>query len=388
MAVDTMPAAGFAPPCPGQAEIDEVVATLQSGWLSTGPRVRRFEAAFADYVGARHAVAVNSCTAALHLALLALDVGVGDEVITSPMTFCATANVVVHTGATPRFADIDPETWNLTPAAAAAALTPYTRVLLPVHYAGRAADLAGFRALAAAHGAAVVDDAAHAVEAVTAGAKVGAAADITCFSFYATTNLTTREGGMITTGSEAWADFIRTAARHGISKDGWARYGPQATAHDDVLLPGYEYNMMDVQAAIGLHQLAGLPARLARREAVWRTYDALLADLPLTRPAPVAPGDVHARHLYTVLVEADSGWTRDALAAHLAAQGIATSVHFRALHRQPYYQQRFGLRRGMFPVAERVSDAVLSLPLHAGMSEAQAETVAQAIRRAILGRAR
>jgi dTDP-4-amino-4,6-dideoxygalactose transaminase len=388
MAVETVATAGFAPPCLGQAEIDEVVATLQSGWLSTGPRVRRFEAAFADYVGVPHAIAVNSCTAALHLALLALDVGIGDEVITSPMTFCATANVVVHTGATPRFADIDPETWNLTPAVAAAALTPYTRVLLPVHYAGRAADLAGFRALATRHGLAVVDDAAHAVEAVSAGAKVGSAADITCFSFYATKNLTTGEGGMITTGSEAWAAFMRIASLHGISKDGWARYGPQASAQYDVLLPGYKYNMMDLQAAIGLHQLAALPAHLARREAVWRIYDALLADLPLTRPAAVTPGDVHARHLYTVLVEPDSGWTRDALAAHLAAHGIATSVHFRALHLQPYYQQRFGLRRGMFPVAERVSDAVLSLPLHAGMSDLQAETVAQAIRRAILGRPR
>ncbi len=388
MAVSSAPVPGFAPPCLGQDEIDEVVATLHSGWLSTGPRVRRFEAAFADYVGARHAIAVNSCTAALHLALLALEIGLGDEVITSPMTFCATANVVVHTGATPRFADIDPHTWNVTPESVAAVVTPYTRVLLPVHYAGRAADLAGFRAVAARHGLAVVDDAAHAVEAVSAGAKVGAAADISCFSFYATKNLTTGEGGMITTASDAWAGFMRTASLHGISKDGWARYGPQATAHYDVLLPGYKYNMMDLQAAIGLHQLAGLDARLARRAAVWRAYDALLSDLPITLPAPVAPGDVHARHLYTILIEEASGWTRDALAAHLAAQGIATSVHFRALHLQPYYQQQYGLRRGMFPVAERVSDAVLSLPLHAGMDEAHAEAVAQAIRRAILGRAR
>ncbi|MGE0122490.1 MAG: DegT/DnrJ/EryC1/StrS family aminotransferase [Vicinamibacterales bacterium] len=388
MALVTTPGSGFAPPCLGQAEIDEVVATLQSGWLSTGPRVRRFEAAFADYVGARHAIAVNSCTAALHLALLALDVGVGDEVITTPMTFCATANVVVHTGATPRFVDIDPVTWNITPAAASAAITPYTRVILPVHYAGRPADLDGFRTLATRHGAAVVDDAAHAVEAVSAGVKVGTGADISCFSFYATKNLTTGEGGMVTTGSEAWAAFMRTASLHGISRDGWARYGPQATPHYDVLLAGYKYNMMDLQAAIGLRQLAGLPARLARREAVWRTYDALLADLPVTRPAPVDGGDRHARHLYTILVDPESGWTRDALAAHLAAQGIATSVHFRALHLQPYYQQRFALRRGMFPVAERVSDAVLSLPLHAGMADGEAERVGDAIRRAILGRAR
>jgi dTDP-4-amino-4,6-dideoxygalactose transaminase len=388
MAVTEMPIHGFAPPVIGQAEIDEVVATLTSGWLSTGPRVRRFEAAFADYVGAAHAVAVNSCTAAIHLALLALDVGPGDEVITTPMTFCATANVIVHTGATPRFADIDATTWNLTPATAAAAIDGRTRVLLPVHYGGRAADLRGFRALAAAHGLAVVDDAAHAVEAVSAGEKVGAAADLSCFSFYATKNLTTGEGGMVTTNSAPRAAFMRTASLHGISKDGWARYGPGATPHYDVLMPGYKYNMMDLQAAIGLHQLAGLPARLARRDAVWRIYDALLGDLPLTRPAPVPTGDVHARHLYTVLVEADSGWTRDALATHLAAQGIPTSVHFRALHLHPYYAERFGLRRGMFPAAERVSDGALSLPLHAGLDDARAVAIAQAIRHAILGKGR
>jgi dTDP-4-amino-4,6-dideoxygalactose transaminase len=388
MAAGTVPIQGFAPPAIGRAEIDEVVATLTSGWLSTGPRVRRFETAFADYVGAPEAIAVNSCTAALHLALLALQVGPGDEVVTTPMTFCATANVVVHTGATPRFADIDPHTWNLTPATAAAVIGGRTRVLLPVHFAGRAADVRGFRALAAARGLAVVDDAAHAVEAVSAGEKIGAAADISCFSFYATKNLTTGEGGMITTGSATRAAFMRTASRHGISKDGWARYGPGATAHYDVLMPGYKYNMMDLQAAIGLHQLAGLPARLARREALWRAYDALLGDLPLTRPSPVPEGDVHARHLYTVLVEPDSGWTRDALAAHLAAQGIPTSVHFRALHLQPYYAERFGLRRGMFPAAERVSDGALSLPLHTGLDDARIEAIATAIRHAILGKRR
>ncbi len=387
--MSTAPAAvRFAPPVIGQAEIDEVVATLQSGWLSTGPRVKQFEQAFAAYTGAPHAVAVNSCTAALHLALLALDAGAGDEVVTTPMTFCATANVVIHTGATPVFADIDPVTWNLSPAAAAAAVTPRTRVILPVHFGGRPADVAAFRALADRHGAGLVEDAAHAVEAVSQGRKIGATADFTCFSFYATKNLTTGEGGMLTTTAEPWARFARTASQHGISRDGWARYKSTGSPHYEVLFPGFKYNMMDLQAAIGLHQLAGIQARLARRAAVWAIYDEGLADLPLTRPAPVPAGDVHARHLYSVLVTPDSGWSRDGLLTRLSDEGIAASLHFQALHLQPYYRERYGFKPGMFPEAERVSDQVMSLPLGGGTTDDEAWTVVAALRRAILGRTR
>ncbi len=243
----------FAPTDIGASEIDEVVATLRSGWLSTGPRVHRFERAFAEYIGVPHAVAVNSCTAALHLALVVSGIGPGDEVVTTPLTFCATANVIVHVGATPRFADVDPRTWNLTPASASAATTDRTRALLPVHYAGRAIDVAGFRALAARRALVLVDDAAHAVEAVSAGAKIGAATDITCFSFYATKNLTTGEGGMLTTRREDWASLARVASLHGMSRDAWSRYAHGGSAQYDVALPGFKYNMMDLQAAIGLH---------------------------------------------------------------------------------------------------------------------------------------
>lgn len=378
----------FSRPVIGQGEVDEVIAALTSGWLSSGPRVRQFEEAFAAYTGAPYAVAVNSCTAALHLALLAFEIGPGDEVVTTPLTFCATANVIVHAGATPRFADIDPATWNLSPVAAADALTPRTRALLPVHFAGRPADLSAFRRLSSRHGLLLVDDCAHAVEAVAAGRKVGAAADVSCFSFYATKNLTTGEGGMLTTADAEVAAFARTASQHGISRDGWARYKEMGSPHYDVLFPGFKYNMMDLQAAIGLHQLAAIDTRLVRRQSIWRIYDEGLADLPLGRPAPVAPGDVHARHLYSILVGPDTGWTRDDLARHLAAEGIATSVHFRALHLQPYYERRFRLSRGMFPEAERVSDQILSLPLGGGMSDAEAHIVVEALRRAIAGRVR
>ncbi len=375
----------FAPPAIGEDEIAEVVATMRSGWLSTGPRVRAFERAFAAYVGAPHAVAVNSCTAALHLALLASEVGAGDEVITTPLTFCATANVIVHTGATPVFADIDPLTWNLSPTAAAAAVTPCTRAIIPVHYAGRPADMGEFRALAAASRLMLIEDAAHAVETVAAGRKVGTTADFSCFSFYATKNLTTGEGGMLTTASAAAADYVRVAALHGMSRDAWSRYGPNGSPHYDVVMPGYKYNMMDVQAAMGLHQLAHIDARWHHRNAIWRLYDDGLSDLPLRRPAPVAAGDRHARHLYTVMVEPGSGWTRDGLVVALAAEGIMASVHFRALHLHPYYAQRFGFQRGQFPHAELVSDQVLSLPLSGAMPQQDAERVVDALRRLLLG---
>lgn len=370
----------FAPPSVGPEEIAEVVETLESGWLTTGPRVARFEEAFAEYTGAEHAIAVNSCTAALHLSLLAAGVGCGDEVVTTPLTFCATANVVIHAGATPIFADIDPTTWNLDPLHAAARIGSRTRAVLPVHYAGRPAPMHAFRVLASRHGMALIEDAAHCVEGVSAGRKVGSIGDFTCFSFYATKNLTTGEGGMVTTSNPEAAEFIRVASLHGMSRDAWRRYAPGGAAHYDVVTAGFKYNMMDVQAAIGLHQLARIDDMAARRGRIWAAYDAGLASLPLRRPAPVAPGDVHARHIYTVLVdERAAGISRDALQARLRDAGISTSIHFRALHLHPYYQERFGLERGMFPAAEAVSDTTLSLPLSASMPAGDVDRVIEAL---------
>jgi dTDP-4-amino-4,6-dideoxygalactose transaminase len=378
------PDVAFAPPAIGSREIAEVVATLQSGWLSTGPRVHQFEQAFADYVGARHAIAVNSGTAALHLSLLAAGVGPGDDVVTTPLTFCSTANVIVHAGATPRFADVEASTWNLSPAAAADAMTPRTRALMPVHYAGRPVSVEPFQHLAHRTGAALIEDAAHCVEGRSAGRHIGTTADLTCFSFYATKNLTTGEGGMLTTSRDDWAEFVRVASLHGMSRDAWTRYANGGSPHYDVEMPGYKYNMMDLQAAIGLHQLASLEDHWQRRDAIWRQYDQALADLPVTCPAPVPDGDRHARHLYTVLVDPESGWTRDALVIALRSQGIATSVHFRAVHLLRYYADRFALRPGMFPVAEMVSDRTLSLPLSAGMRDDQVARVIAALRRTLL----
>jgi dTDP-4-amino-4,6-dideoxygalactose transaminase len=369
----------FAPPALGSEEIAEVIATLESGWLTTGPRVAAFERRFADYVGAPHALAVNSCTAALHLSLLACGIEAGDEVITTPLTFCATANVIVHAGGTPVFADIDPLSCNLDPRAVEAALTDRTRVIMPVHYAGRPADMDAFLSIAQACGLRTIEDAAHCVEGAIDGRRVGSIGDFTCFSFYATKNLTTGEGGMVTTGDEQAASFMRTASLHGMSRDGWSRYAPGGSPHYDVVTAGFKYNMMDLQAAIGLHQLARIDIMHARRAAICARYDEELAGLPLTLPAPTDAGVVHARHLYPVLIdEAAAGMSRDTLHARLRAHGISTSVHFRAVHLHPYYQERFGFRRGMFPIAESVSDTTLSLPLSAGMTETAVDRVIEA----------
>ena len=375
----------FSPPAIGEDEIREVRDTLESGWLTTGPKVKLFEQRFAAYVGAPHAVAVNSCTAALHLALLAAGVGPGDEVITTPLTFCATANTIVHVGATPVFADIDRASMNLDPAAVAAAVTPRTRALLPVHFAGRPVDVRAFRAIADQHGLVVVEDAAHCVEGISNAGKVGTTADYTCFSFYATKNLTTGEGGMLTTSASAAVDRIRVAALHGMSRDAWARYSGGGAIDYDVVMAGFKYNMMDLQAAIGLHQLTRIEEHLQRREAIWARYDASLADLAIDRPAPVAEGARHARHLYTILVDRERcGLDRTGVASALAARGVATSLHFRALHLHSFYHDRFGMRRGQFPNAEHISDRTLSLPLSPAMTDADVDYVIEQVRDVIV----
>jgi dTDP-4-amino-4,6-dideoxygalactose transaminase len=376
----------FAPPLIGPEEIREVVSTLESGWLSTGPRVRRFEQAFAAYTGAPHAIALNSCTAGLHLALVASAIGPGDEVITTPLTFCATANVIVHTGATPVFADVDPATGNLDPAAVEAAITPRTRAVIVVHYAGRPAEIEAFESLRRVHGFTTIEDAAHCIEGIRAGRKIGTTADFTAFSFYANKNLTTGEGGMVTTASADAADFVRTASLHGMSRDGWTRYERGGSSHYDVVMPGFKYNLSDLQAAIGLHQLEAIEARLVRRQAICDRYDDAFGDLPLVRFAGVPDGDRHARHLYPVLIDPQlAGCTRDDVERRLAEEGVSASVHFRALHLHRYYREQYDFHEGQFPNAEYISDRVLSLPLSASLSDDQVSRVIEVFRRVIRG---
>jgi dTDP-4-amino-4,6-dideoxygalactose transaminase len=376
----TTPYIPFTTPSIGPREIEAVVAVLESGWLTTGPKVREFEQAVVAYTGARFAVAVNSCTAALHLSLLAAGLGPGDEVITTPLTFCATANAIIHTGATPVFADVDPETMNLDPAAVAAAITERTAAVVPVHFGGRPVDVPAFRNLASRHALVLIEDAAHAFGGAINGRRIGTTSDLTCFSFHATKNLTTGEGGMVTTDSQEWADRIRIAALHGMSRDAWTRYARHGVPHYDVVTAGFKYNMMDLQAALGLNQLARFDGLQARREEIWRAYDEGLKELPLRRPPAPAALTRHARHIYTILVDKETtGWTRDDLLVALRERGVYTSVHFRALNLHPYYAQH-GYGRGMFPHAEAISDRTLSLPLSAEMSDADVEHVVASMR--------
>jgi len=368
-----------------EEEIREVEATLRSGWLGTGPRVARFEESFRAYIGARHAMALNSCTAGLHLAMIAVGVRPGDEVITCPMTFASTANAILHVGAVPVFADCDRETLCLDPDRVAERVTPRTRAIVPIHFAGRAADMTRLVPLARERGLKIVEDAAHAIETVHQGRKIGTIGDCTAFSFYVTKNVVTGEGGMVTTDDAQLADWIKVAGLHGLTRDAWKRYSDEGYRHYEVIFPGFKYNMMDLQAAIGIHQLARVEAGLARREAIWKRYREAFADLPLRVPPEPPAGDRHARHLFVVLLELEQlRASRDEVLAALHGEGIGTGVHYRALHLHPFYQERFGYRAEDFPAAAWVGERTLSLPFSTGLSDRDVEDVVAAVRRVLL----
>jgi dTDP-4-amino-4,6-dideoxygalactose transaminase len=349
-----------------------------------GPRVARFEGEFREYVGADCAVAVNSCTAGLHLAMTGLRLGPEDEVIVPAMTFAATANAVVHAGGRPVLADVDRDTMCLTPEAVEAALTPRTRAIVPVHFAGRPCEIEAIVALARGHGLAVVEDCAHAIETLVDGRHAGTFGDFGVFSFYVTKNVVTGEGGMVVTADEEAAARIKTLALHGLSADAWSRFSDEGYKHYEVVEPGFKYNMMDLQAALGLHQLARAESNLQRRREIWRRYDEAFAELPLRTPAAEEPGTRHARHLYTVLLDLDRlRRTRDEVLLDLHRQKIGTGVHYRALHLHPYYRETGGYASGDFPDAEWISDRTVSLPLSPKLSDEDVEDVIDAVERVL-----
>lgn len=374
----------FGSPSIEQPEIREVLDTLHSGWLGTGPKVAAFEEQFRQYTGARHAMAVNSCSAGLHLSMLAAGIGAGDEVITTPMTFCATVNSIIHTGATPVLVDCDRATQLIDPLKIEAAITPRTRAIVPVHLCGRPCEMDAVLDIADRHHLLIVEDAAHAIETVYRGRKVGNIGHLTAFSFYVTKNVVTGEGGMVTTNDAELADKIKLYALHGMSKDAWKRFSDSGYKHYQVMVPGFKYNMMDLQAALGIHQLARVEQNLRRRNEVWSMYDEAFADMPVGRPASPERGAVHARHLYTLMIDnAACGITRDQFIERLYEENIGTGVHYVGVHLQPYYQTRFGYRPDDFPNATWISERTVSIPLSPKLTDEDVADVIQAVKRAI-----
>jgi dTDP-4-amino-4,6-dideoxygalactose transaminase len=334
----------------------------------------------ADYVGVAEVRCLSSCTAALMLALRVLGIGPGDEVLVPTMTFVASANAVEHVGATPVLIDAEPGTGLIDLDAAQAAIGPATRAIIPVHLAGRPIDMDRLNGLRDRYGLEVIEDAAHAIGAEWRGRRIGGHGNVTAFSFYVTKNMTTVEGGALATEDLEIAARVERLALHGLSLGAWARFSDQGFRHYEVVEPGFKYNMTDVQAALGLHQLPRLDAWIDRRAELWGRYDALLRDLPLETPLPPAVRTRHARHLYQVLIDPEAGMTRDDLLDGLSERRIGTGVHYRGVHLHPYYRDRYELAPEHFPVATAISERTLSLPLSPKVSDADQDDVVLALR--------
>lgn len=363
------------------AEVDAVTATLRSGWLTTGPRARDLEQMVADYVGVHHAVALSSCTAALHLALIAAGVGPGDEVVTSPYTFVSTGESILYLGAKPVFVDVERATKNLNPKLVASAITLKTRAIVSVSIAGHPCHAQEIAAEAKRHAIPVIEDAAHSLTARIGDQPVGRQADMTCFSFYATKGVTAGEGGMVVTERAEWADRVRRLSLHGLSAAAWSRYDKGGWWDYDVVELGYKYNLTDVQAALALAQMRRADAMRDRREAIAGRYTEALAGVRGLATPSVLPGVRHAWHLYQIEIAEGGRTDRNALALALREDGIGTSVHFKPLHCFPWYQERLGVRPGQFPAAESCYAGTLSLPIWPDMTDAQVDRVAERIRK-------
>ncbi len=381
----------FALPEIGEEEIAEVVDTLRSGWVTTGPKARKFEEAFIAFLGdsSLQAIAVNSATAGLHLALEALGIGPGDEVITTTHTFTATAEVVRYLGADVKLVDIDPATLNIDPAAIEALITPRTKALMPVHYAGLSVDMDAIYAIAAKHNLKVVEDAAHALPTTYKGQMIGThRSDAVVFSFYANKTMTTGEGGMLVTRDAAVAARAKVMRLHGINRDAFDRFTAKVPSwYYEIVAPGFKYNLTDIAAALGLHQLQRLPGFQTRREQIAARFDEALADLPIVLPPrPQHAGDLHSWHLYVIRLSDEATLNRDQLIDSLFADGIGVSVHYIPLHLHPYWKDRYDLQPEQFPHSQKAYERMVTLPLYTRMTDADVERVIAAVRKAF-GRA-
>jgi dTDP-4-amino-4,6-dideoxygalactose transaminase len=375
----------FGSPMIEQPEIDEVVDSLKSGWLSTGPKVWKFEEMFKKYIGTKHAIGVSSCTSAIHLSLSVIGIKSGDEIIVPTLTFSATANAVIHAGGIPVFVDCEKDTMNICPNEIEKKITSKTKAILVVHFAGRPCNMDAIMSIANQHHLKVIEDCAHAIETEYRGKKMGTFGESGCFSFYATKNIVTGEGGMVVTDNDSYAEQIRVLRLHGMSKDAWNRYGKSGYKHYEVVCAGYKYNMTDIQAALGIHQLPRIDKYWRRRKEIWGKYNkAFEEDLGIIIPSPVESNTKHAYHLYTILLDIDRlKITRDWFLNEMANQNIGVGVHYIALHLHPYYQRTFGYKRGDFPNAEWISDRTVSLPLSAKLTDKDVESVIDAVKRII-----
>ncbi len=367
-------------------EINEVVDSLRSGWITTGPKVKRFEEAFRAYVGAPYAVPLSSATAGLHLAFLALGLAPTDEVITTPMTFAATVAMIIRAGAKPVLADIDPDTLNIDPEKIRAKITAQTKAIAPVHFAGQPCDMEPIFALAKKFNLRVIEDAAHAVGTEYKGMRIGSLDSVSVFSFHPIKNITTGEGGMLCTRDEALAEEISLLKFHGMSREAWKRYESSGTPNYDIMLPGFKYNMMDIQAALGIHQLHKLDTFIAKRTEIAAFYDASFAEVDeIKTPGRVPYEHRHAWHLYTPLIRVEKlAIDRDHLMEELKKLNIGTGLHFKAVHHHPYYRQALDIAPNELPNADYVSDRILSLPLVPAMTMDDARDVVEAVKNVIV----
>jgi len=389
MSAEIKPFLPFALPEIGDEEIAEVVDTLKSGWVTTGPKAKRFEQAFTEYLGdpSLESMAVNSATAGLHLALEALGIGPGDEVITTTHTFTATAEVVRYLGADVVLVDVDPDTLCIAPWAIEEAITPRTKCIVPVHYAGLAADMPAILEIAKRRGLKVVEDAAHALPTTSGGKLIGTLdSDVTVFSFYANKTMTTGEGGMIVTRDAELAKRMKVMRLHGMSRDAFDRFtSTKPSWYYEIVAPGFKYNLTDIAAALGLQQLKRIDAFQKRRIELAAALNAGLAGLPLTLPPMAQGGDQHSWHLYVVRLTDDAKVARDVFIERLFALGIGVSVHYIPLHLQPYWRDRYALRPGQFPHSQRAYERMVSLPLYTRMTDADVDRVCAAVHAALLG---
>lgn len=382
----------FALPDIGQEEIDEVMDTMKSGWLTTGPKAKKFETDFAQYIGASHALAVNSATAGLHLALEAIGVRYGDKVITTPYTFTASAEVIRYLGADPVFVDIDPETFNIDPKEIESTLTDTkgVRAIMPVHFAGQSCDMDRILELANERGLQVIEDAAHCLPSTYKGQMVGTIGDLTVFSFYVTKAITTGEGGMVVANSDKFTHRIKTNRLHGISRDVFDRYSSERPSwFYEVVSPGYKYNMTDLGASIGIHQLKKANTFQARRQKIATMYSEAFAGLPVKVPTKKRPDDTHSWHLYVIQLELEKlTIDRDRFIKMMADEGIGTSVHFIPLHIHPYWRKRYGFEPKSFPVAFDVYQKAVSLPIFSKLTDAEVDRVINTVTKILRNAAR